>query len=512
MSGVSLATRTTSRRRLLALALLCVVQFMVVLDVSIVNIALPSIEEDLGFSEKNLQWVVSGYALTFGGFLLLAGRAADLFGRRRFFMLGLAIFTASSLACGLAISDPMLVAARAAQGLGAAVVSPAALSLLTTTFREGDERNRALGVWGAVAAGGAAAGLLLGGFLTAGLGWAWVFFVNVPVGALAIALAPMLLSESRDLIDAPRLDLLGAVTVTGGLVLLVYGLTQAEGAGFYSFRTVIVLALAAALVVAFRSVEGRVENPLVPFRVFRSRTLTGANLVALVSAAVIGAQGFFSTLYMQQVLGYSPITTGLAFLPLTVTIMATSALGSRLVSRVGTKPMMVAGMISLTIGMLLLSRIPVKGSYVADLLPGFFLFALGLGLTFVTAIVAATAGVADSEQGLASGLINTSQQVGTALGLAILVTVAAARTDSLAGNVGPSATALVEGYRYGFAGGAGLAGVGVLVALFFVRERECAEEVSRPGPEPGRVPCAPATTVDVKYRDRRPQQSQKAKE
>jgi EmrB/QacA subfamily drug resistance transporter len=506
------AAPATSSRRWLALTLLCAVQFMVVLDVSIVNIALPSIEEDLRFSEKNLQWVVSGYALTFGGFLLLAGRAADLFGRRRFFMIGLGLFTASSLACGLAVSDAMLVVARAAQGLGAAMVSPAALSLLTTTFREGDERNHALGVWGAVAAGGAAAGLLLGGLLTAGLGWEWVFFVNAPVGALAIALAPVLLSESRDLIEVPRLDLLGAVTVTGGLVLLVYGLTQAEGAGFGSFRTIGVLALAAALVVTFRFVEGRVDRPLVPFRVFRSRTLTGANLVALVSAAVIGAQGFFSTLYMQQILDYSPLTTGLAFLPLTLTIMATSALGSRLVSRVGTKPMMVAGMSSLAIGMFLLGRIPVEGSYVADLLPGFFMFALGLGLTFVTAIIAATAGVADSEQGLASGLINTSQQVGTALGLAILVTVAAVRTEALEGNVGPAATALVGGYRYGFAAGAALAVVGVLVALFFVRERECAEEVLRPGPEPARVPCPPAPTLAVKYRDRRPQSSQSAKE
>ena len=511
MSGIARTTPTRDSRRWLALALLCAVQFMVVLDVSIVNIALPSIEAGLGFSERNLQWVVSGYALTFGGFLLLAGRAADLFGRRRFFMIGLGLFTASSLACGLAVSSTLLIGARIAQGLGAALVSPAALSLLTTTFRAGEERNRALGVWGAVAASGAAAGLLLGGFLTASLGWEWVFFVNVPVGVLAITLAPVLLSESRDLIEAPRLDLLGAVTVTGGLIALVYGLTQAEGTGFSSLGTIVVLILAAALIVAFGFVEGRVASPLLPFRVFRSRTLTGANLVALLSAAVIGSQGFFSTLYMQQILGYSPIATGLAFLPLTLTIMATSALGSRLVSRLGTKPLMVAGMTCLTIGMLLLSRISVTGSYAADLLPGFFLFALGLGLTFVTAIVAGTAGLSNSEQGLASGLINTSQQVGTAVGLAILVTVAVARADTLAGNVGPSA-ALVGGYRYGFVVGAGVAIVGLLVALFLVRERQCAEEVARPGPEPARVPCLPATTLAMNYRDRRPRPSQSAKE
>ena len=275
-------------RRGLALALLCAVQFMVVLDVSVVNLALPSIARDLRLSEAGLQWIVSVYALTFGGFLLLAGRAADLFGRRRFFMVGLALFTLASLACGLAPSATALIVARAVQGLGAAVVSPAALSLLTTTFHEGEERNRALGFFGAVAAGGGSAGLLLGGAIVGSLGWEWVFFVNVPIGIAAISLAPALLTESRERSGTPQLDLLGAVTITAGLVLLVYGLSRAEGSGLGSPQVLLALGLAVALVLAFRFVEGRVAAPLVPFRVFRSRTLTGANLVVLASSAVVG--------------------------------------------------------------------------------------------------------------------------------------------------------------------------------------------------------------------------------
>lgn len=331
-------------------------------------------------------------------------------------------------------------------------------------------------MWGAVAAGGAAAGLLLGGVLTSGLGWEWNFFVNVPIGALAIALAPVLLTESRDR-AAPRLDLAGAITVTAGLGLLVYGLSQAESAGLGSARTLGILALAVVLVAAFRLIEGRVANPLVRFDIFRSRTLVGANLVALVSAAVIGGQGFFSTLYLQQVLGYSPLVTGLAFLPMTFTIMAVSTLGSRLVNRVGTKPMMVAGMAFLTVGMLLLARIPVDGSYLTDLLPGFLLFALGLGFTFVTAIIAGTSGVSDEEQGLASGLVNTSQQIGNALGLAILVAVAAIGADALGG--GRSAEVLVGGYRWAFLAGAGLSVFGGLVALLVVRRDECEKAAAK---------------------------------
>ena len=471
---------SANARRWPALALLCAVQFMVVLDVSVVNLALPSVAADLGFSEAGLQWIVSVYALTFGGFLLLAGRAADLFGRRRFFMVGLALFTLSSLACGLAPSPTALVVARAAQGLGAAVVSPAALSLLTTTFREGEERNRALGFFGAVAAGGGSAGLLLGGAIVGSLGWEWVFFVNVPIGAAAIALAPVLLRESRDRSGAARLDLLGALTVTAGLVLLVFGLSRVEGVGFGSPQVLLALALAVALVAAFRIIEGRVAAPLVPFRVFRSRTLTGANLVVLASSAVVGGMTFFAALYMQVVLGYSPFANALAFLPITLLIMGISTLGARLIGRVGIKPMMVAGMASLTAGMLLLSRLPVDGAYLSDLLPGFLFFAAGMGLTFTTSIIAATAGVSDAEQGLASGLVNTAQQVGTALGLAVLATVAAARTGGLAGaGEAPSAGDLVAGYGWAFVVGALIALAGALVAIFVVRGDECREAASR---------------------------------
>jgi MFS family permease len=314
--------------------------------------------------------------------------------------------------------------------------------------------------------------------LTSTLGWEWNFFVNVPVGALAVACVPALLSESRDR-TAPRLDLLGAATVTGGLGLLVYGLDVATDAGFASPRALGVLGLALALIMGFCGVEGRVRNPLVPFRIFCSRTLAGADLVTLVLSAVIGAQGFFCTLYMQQILGYSPLVTGLAFLPLTVTVMVAAGVGSTLASRGGAKVTMVLGMALLAIGMVLLARISSEGGYLGVLLPGFFFTALGLGFTFVTATIAGTSGVADGEQGLASGLINTAQQVGTALGLAILVTAATARTGALSGGDVPSAGDLVEGYRMAFWLGGGLAALGACIALFVVRRDECEEAASK---------------------------------
>lgn len=468
-------TAAGGSRRWLALALLCSVQFMVVLDVSVVNLALPSVQASLGFTEAGLQWVISGYALTFGGFLLLAGRAGDLFGRRRFFVVGLSVFTFASLVCGLAPSAEALIVARLLQGLGAAIVSPAALSLLTTTFSEGEERNRALGVFGAVAAGGGTAGLLVGGVIVGSLGWEWVFFVNVPIGILAAALAPALLAESRDA-GAGRLDVVGAATVTAGLVLLVYGLSGVERAGISSLSTLGALVAAAVLIGAFCLAELVVGAPLVPFRVFRSPTLTGANLVVLAATAVVAGMSFFAALYMQRVLGYSPLANALAFLPTTLLIMGISTVGSRLVGRIGTKTMMVAGMVSMSVGMLLLARIPVAGSYAADLLPAFLFFAVGMGLTFVTSIIAATAGVSDAEQGLASGLVNTSQQVGTALGLALLATVAAARTDALGVT---SAAGLVGGYRLAFLVAAVLALCGALAALLLVRKDECEEAASR---------------------------------
>jgi len=455
-------------RRWLALALLCTVQFMVVLDVSIVNIALAAVQKDLGFSPENLQWIISGYALTFGGFLMLAGRAADLFGRRRFLRLGLALFTLASLAGGLAQSQAVLIGARVIQGLGAALVSPAALSLLTTLFREGEERNRALGIWGAVAAAGAAAGLLIGGALTDQLGWEWVFFINVPVGAAAVACAPLVLPESRDDSAARRLDIPGAATITSGLGILVYALTQAERAGFATFQTLGLLALALGLLTAFVVIEHRSDAPLVPLSIFRLRSLTGANLVSLMLSAVIGAHGFFASLYMQQVLGYSPIATGLAFLPLTAMVMITANVSARFVQRIGPRRVMALGMSMVGIGMLLLTQLPLQGTYVRDLLPSFLFVAFGLGCTFVTATIAGTNGIPNTQQGIASGLINTSQQIGSALGLAILVSIAAARTTAVA--TSGSLDGLVAGFRWGYAAGAGFALLGVLIALVVVRD------------------------------------------
>ena len=479
-----------SGRRWLALALLCTAQFMVVLDVSIVNIALAAVQEDLGFSPENLQWIISGYALTFGGFLMLAGRAADLFGRRRFLRLGLALFTLASFVGGLAQTQAVLIGARVFQGLGAALVSPAALSLLTTLFPEGEERNRALGIWGAVAAAGAAAGLLLGGALTDQLGWEWVFFINVPVGAAAVLFAPSVLAESRDPGAVSRLDIPGAVTITGGLGVLVYALTQAERAGLASPRTLGLLALALGLLTVFVIVERRSIAPLVPLRIFRLRALTGANMVTLMLAAVIGAHGFFTSLYMQQVLGYSPLATGLAFLPLTLVVMVTANLAARVVGRTGPRHLLVIGLSMVGVGMLLLIRLPVQGTYVRDLLPNFLFVAVGLGVTIVAATVAATSGIPNAEQGVASGLINTSQQLGNALGLAILVSLAAARTAA----VPDSGTfdALVTGFRWGSTAAAGFAFLGVLIALIVVRDPADTPTVVLDDPLSSRRPVNPS--------------------
>ncbi len=457
----------------LALALLLAVQFMVTLDNSIVVVALPSMQEDLGFAATGLQWVVSGYALTFGGFLILAGRASDLYGRRRLFMVGLALFALASLACGLAPSPELLIGARIAQGVGAAIVVPAVLSLITTNFAEGAPRNQALALWGAASAGGAAAGLLIGGVLTQTLSWPWLFFINVPIGALGLVLAPALLSESKDF-AAARLDLAGAAALTGGLGLLILGLTRTETVGLVSPATLVTLAIALFLLAAFRFIEGRVASPLVPFRVFRSRTLTGANLIVILLFACQGALAFFVTLYMQQSLGYYPLAVGFAFLPVPLIVLLISATGGPwAVGRFGTRPMIASGMLLLVVAMGLFSRISPGGNYAADLLAGFLFFSTALGLTFFTSVIAATAGVQAEEQGLASGLINTSQQLGIALGLGLLVPLAAARADSLTalGDGEMTSAALIGGYQTAFLVAAALAVVGALVALFFVREK-----------------------------------------
>lgn len=459
------ADRTLRRRSLLAL--LCSVQFLLVFDGSVVTVALPSIQDSLNFSQEDLQWVVSAYAIPFGGFLLLAGRAADLYGRKRLFVAGLSLFTLASLACGLAWSAGALLIARAIQGFGAALVAPAALSVLTTTFPEGPQRNVALSAWSAFAAAGATGGLIIGGVLTASLGWEWVFFASVPVGAMAVALAIPLIPATRRTLRT-RLDLAGALAVTTGLVLLVYALTGTVEAGYLSARTISLLFLSLALLAAFRFVEERVESPLVPFRVFRSRPLSGANLVLLALTAVMATQGFLSTLYLQRVLGYSALETGFAFLPAAISAIASASVASRLVGRFGSGVVATSGMALFAVGMLLHARISTEGGYVSVVLPAFVVFALALGFTSVAARIAATSGVEDAEQGLASGILSTTEQIGPALGLAILVTLATAYTSTLSGDAGaPSQTALVTGYRLAFVASAVVAlGVAAVVLPF----------------------------------------------
>ncbi len=391
-----------TRRKWFALALLLGVQFMVVLDIAIVNVALPSIQTDLKFSQQNLQWVVSAYALLFGGFLLLGGRVADLIGRRRVFVAGLIVFTGASLLSGLSWNEASLIGARGLQGLGAALITPAALSILTTTFAEGKERNAALGAWGGVGAFGAVAGVLLGGVLTDALSWQWIFFVNVPVGLAGLALAPIFLSESRDA-RVKTFDLPGAALVTGGLVTQVYAITQANNNGWGSFETIGLFAAAVALLATFVGWERRAAEPLVPFSIFRLRTVVGANVAGLILGTAIFAMFLMLTLYMQQVLHYSAMKTGVAYLAVAGTAIFWSALAAQLVNRVGVKPVLVAGMIALSAGLIYFTQVSPNGSYLGDLLPGFLLTAVGLGFSFVPISIAALAGVHPSEAGLASG-------------------------------------------------------------------------------------------------------------
>lgn len=453
-------------RRWGALALLCVVQFVDVLGVTIVIVALPAIGRDLGLAGQDLQWVVSMYALCFGGFLLLAGRAADLYGRRRLFATGLALFTVASLACGLASSPAMLLGARALQGMGAAVAVPAALSLLTTTFPGGPERARALGVWTAAAAGGGVSGFFLGGVLTGTLGWHWVFLVNVPVCAVVLALTPILLVESRAQ-AARRLDLVGAVVGTAGLVLLVYGFSRVEEAGFAAADTLGTLALAAALLAGFWLVESKVTDPIVPHRVFRSRELVGANLAAFTLTAVTSPAGVLGSLYLQEVLGYPPTATGLALLPFSLAAVAGSFAGAWLTATLRARATMVSGLVTVAAAMLLLYRIPTHGG-LPWLVAGLVIAGSGLTCASVASTAAGTAVAASDAQGLASGLLNTAAQLGTALGIAALVTVAAARTATLTGAGDPTSAQLVDGFRLAFLAGALLALLGALVILLLV--------------------------------------------
>ena len=470
---------TSDRRKWLALALLCVVQFMVVLDIAIVNVALPSIKLDLGFSQGDLQWVISAYALVFGGFLLLGGRAADMLGRRRIFLGGIVVFTVASLLAGLSWSEGSLIGSRALQGLGAAIITPAALSILSTTFVEGRERNIALGAWGAVGGFGAVAGVLLGGVLTDALSWEWIFFVNVPVGVAAFAVTPFLLHESRDA-RVQRFDLPGAVLVTGGLSSLVYAITQAGRHGWFAGETLTVFAVAALLLVGFVAWELRHPDPLMRFGILQTRTVSGANVAGFIMGTAMFSMFLMLTLYMQQVLGYSAMKTGVAYLAVAGTAILWSALAAQLVTRIGVKPVLVVGMAALTGGLLYFTQVSAGGSYAGDLLPGFLLIGVGIGFSFVPISIAALAGVQPAEAGLASGLINTSQQIGGALGIAALSTVATSRTEDALASGSVLSSALVDGFSSAFVVGALIAGAGVLVALTLIRRDELEPVVAVP--------------------------------
>jgi EmrB/QacA subfamily drug resistance transporter len=461
----------SDRRKWLALALLCTVQFMVILDIAIVNVALPSIQVDLGFSQENLQWVISAYALFFGGFLLLGGRLADLLGRRRVFMGGLVVFAIGSLLCGLSWSEGSLIAARALQGLGAATISPAALSILTTTFREGRERNIALGAWGAVGGFGAAAGVLLGGILVDLLSWPWIFFVNVPVAIVALIVAPVLLSESRDDRES-SFDVPGAVLVTSGLSILVLGITKGQDWGWGSGRTIGVFAVSAALLAGFIAQESRTTHPLMPFSIFRRQTLAAANIVMFIMGTALFSMFLMLTLYMQQVLHFSPLKTGVGYLAVAGTSVLWANVAAAAVSRVGVKSTLVVGMSVMTVGLFLFTRVSPDGSYWKNLFPGFLVIGFGLPFAFVSLTIAALAGTRPHEAGLASGLINTSQQIGGAVGIAILSTVATSTTTNAVKSGTAVPAALTDGFQNAFWVGAAITLVGVVVSLLLVRPRD----------------------------------------
>jgi EmrB/QacA subfamily drug resistance transporter len=487
-----MTTLENGRSKGLALFLLAMTQFIVVLDASIVNVALPSIGTDLEFSQDDLSWVVNAYTLTFGGFLLLGGRMADLIGRRRIFVVGLVLFGIASLAGGLSESSGQLIAARVVQGLGAALISPAALSIVTTTFAEGAERNRALGVWGAVAGAGGAAGVLLGGVLTEFLGWEWVLLVNVPIALAAAVAAPRILMESRHP-TATSFDIPGAVSVTAGLALLVYGLVNTVDAGWGSGETLLILAGALALIVVFLTIEARSPAPLMPFSIFRLRTLRGANLVGLLVGMSLFSMFFFISLYVQQVLGYEPLEAGLAYLPLSALIITSAGVASQLTTRIGFKPTLIAGMLLISAGLLWFAQVSAPdGSYVGDVLFPSMVVAVGLGFAFVPVTIAAVTGTRHDEAGLASGLINTSQQVGGALGLAIAATVANSTTaDVFASGEQNRLVALNEGFQDAFLVCAAFAVLGAILSAVLISSRdskEHAEAAQRGEAEP--VPAA----------------------
>jgi EmrB/QacA subfamily drug resistance transporter len=460
----------STRTRWMALLVLCLGDFMIVLDTTIVNVALPSIRTDLGFSETGLVWVVNAYILTFGGFLLLGGRLGDLFGQRRMFLYGIVLFTLASAACGLAGSQGMLIVARAVQGFGGAVVSAVALSLITTLFTEPAERARAMGFFGFVMAGGGTVGVLLGGVLTDALNWHWIFLVNLPVGVAVFAAGLRLLPAAAGLTDGARLDVWGAATVTGALLLAVYAIVNGNEAGWGSAQTIGLLAAAAVLFVAFLAVESRVRSPLVPLGLFRLRNLATANVVGVLWSAAMFAWFFIAALYLQLVLGYDPLEVGLAFLPSTLIMAAFSVgLSARVVNRFGFRIPLVAGMLLIAAGLLYFARLPVDGGYWTDVLPGMVLLGLGVGLAFNPVLLAAMSDAKPSESGLASGVANTSFMMGGALGLAVLAALAAGRTGTLTAAGEETLTALTGGYQLAFLAGGIAALIAAAVGAAFLR-------------------------------------------
>jgi EmrB/QacA subfamily drug resistance transporter len=471
------------RRRWLVLAVTVVAQFMVILDVSVVNVALPAIKHDLHFSQESLQWVVTAYSILFGGMLLLGGRLADLLGRRRLFMAGVAVFTLGSLLSGLAWSEGALIVMRALQGLGGALLAPAALSIVVTTFREGRERNIALGVWGAVSGIGGAVGVLLGGVLTSYLSWSWIFFVNLPVGVAVLALGPRLVRESRAALGHRHFDVSGAVSITAGLMVLVYAITRASQDGWSNGVTVGLLAAAVALIVAFVGIEARSSAPLLPLRIFRLRTLSAANATMLVVGAAAFGQFFMLTLYLQQVLHYSAIETGVAFIALAVTIIAVANVAQTLTTRLGARPVLTTGLLLTAAGGALYALMPADGHYFWDVFPGLLVSGIGLGLTFVSVTIASLTGVGSADAGVASGLINTSRQVGGSIGLAAVTTIAATASGHYADSHAVDAfsdPALAHGFQIAFYTLIGLTLAGAAIAAAFVESRPKAAPSTKP--------------------------------
>jgi EmrB/QacA subfamily drug resistance transporter len=477
--------------RWLVLVLVCIAQFMVVLDATIVNVALPSIQRGLHFSPTSLQWIVNGYTLMFGGFLLLGGRLSDLLGRQRLFIAGVIVFTIASLVNGLATSADVLIAGRACQGLGGALVSPAALSIVTTTFSEGAERTKALGVWSAIAAGGAAAGLVIGGFLTETFSWRWVFFVNLPIGVAAALLSLRFVPNSRADERPETYDAAGAVTVTGGLLVLVFAIVKAQSYGWGSAKTAGLFVLALALLTAFVVIERRSKAPLIRLGIFGMRSLSGSNAAMLLVASGLFAMFYFASLYMQEILGYRPLKAGFAFVPFTLGIIIGAIASQALIRRIGIRAVTFIGITMGTAGLLYFARLPTHGTYLRDLLPTIVVVSIGMGMTFVPLTLLATTNVQAEDAGLASGLFNTSQQVGGALGLAILSTLAASRTSNLLphpalASIAMHGAALTKGYHVAFAVGAAML-IGALVVLAVTIRKRDVEQI-----DGGQVSLTPA--------------------